>query len=107
VPAISCNDVDILFFLLFFQSPPSPQGFVALYATMASSDVDICLIPEAPFSVDKLCKVIGDRIDEKGHCLIVVAEVNVCVCVCVCVCVYVFSLSLSLPPSLSLFLSHY
>jgi 6-phosphofructokinase 1 len=49
-------------------------GFVALYATMASSDVDICLIPEAPFSVDKLCKVIGDRIDEKGHCLIVVAE---------------------------------
>ena len=54
---------------------------MALYATMASSDVDICLIPEAPFSVDKVCKVIGDRIDEKGHCLIVVAEVNVCVCV--------------------------
>jgi 6-phosphofructokinase 1 len=51
------------------------QGFVAMYATMASNDVDICLIPEAPFSIDKLCKAIGDKIDEKGHCLIVIAEV--------------------------------
>jgi len=49
-------------------------GFVAMYATMASNDVDICLIPEAPFSIDKLCKAIGDKIDEKGHCLIVIAE---------------------------------
>ncbi len=50
---------------------------MALYATMASSDVDICLIPEAPFAVDKLCQAIGDCIDKKGHCLIVIAEVNV------------------------------
>lgn len=49
-------------------------GFVAMYATMASNDVDICLIPEAPFDLDKLCHAIGDTIDRKGHCLIVVAE---------------------------------
>ena len=55
--------------------PACMQGFVAMYATMASNDVDICLIPEAPFSIDKLCKAIGDKIDEKGHCLIVIAEV--------------------------------
>jgi len=49
-------------------------GFVAMYATIASNDVDICLIPEVAFDLDKLCKAIGDTIDRKGHCLIVVAE---------------------------------
>ena len=30
--------------------------FVAMYSALASNDVDICLIPEAPFSMDKLCE---------------------------------------------------
>jgi 6-phosphofructokinase len=34
-------------------------GFVAMMATLASNDVDICLIPEAPFCLHKLCACIG------------------------------------------------
>eukprot|EP00277_Geminigera_cryophila_P010553 CAMPEP_0179411468 /NCGR_PEP_ID=MMETSP0799-20121207/3916_1 /TAXON_ID=46947 /ORGANISM="Geminigera cryophila, Strain CCMP2564" /LENGTH=462 /DNA_ID=CAMNT_0021183545 /DNA_START=1 /DNA_END=1386 /DNA_ORIENTATION=+ len=49
-------------------------GFVAVMATLASNDVDICLIPEGPFDVDKLCTYIGQRLDRHGHCIIVIAE---------------------------------
>eukprot|EP00802_Teleaulax_amphioxeia_P007567 Tamp_07574.p1 GENE.Tamp_07574~~Tamp_07574.p1 ORF type:complete len:589 (+),score=66.00 Tamp_07574:242-1768(+) len=49
-------------------------GFVAMMATLASNDVDICLIPEAPFDLDKLCACIGERLDRHGHCIIVIAE---------------------------------
>ena len=30
-------------------------GFVAMMATLASNDVDICLLPEMPFDIDKVC----------------------------------------------------
>jgi hypothetical protein len=50
---------------------------VALYATLASNDVDVCLIPEQPFDIDKLCHHIGP----------------VCVFVCACVCARVCCLS--------------
>ena len=49
-------------------------GFVAMHATMAANDVNICLIPEAPFSLDKLCESVGAVLDRNGHCVIVVAE---------------------------------
>ena len=49
-------------------------GFVAMYATLASNDVDICLIPEEPFDFDKLCASIGEHLDRRGFCIIVVAE---------------------------------
>jgi len=40
-------------------------GFVAMYATLASNDVDICLIPEEPFDLDKLCTSIGTWLNPK------------------------------------------
>jgi len=53
------------------------SGFIAQYATLASRDVDLCLIPESPFYLDGhggLLEFIEKRIKEFGHMVIVVAE---------------------------------
>jgi len=50
------------------------SGFVAAYATLASSDVNLVLVPEVPFSLDKLFAFIADRMKRKSHAVIVVAE---------------------------------
>lgn len=52
-------------------------GFIALEASKASRDVNICLIPESPFFLygeKGLLKFIFNRLAVKNHCLIVVAE---------------------------------
>lgn len=52
-------------------------GFIAMEATMASRDVNICLIPEAKFNLygeKGLLNFIFKRLKLKGHCVIVVAE---------------------------------
>jgi len=52
-------------------------GFIALEASKASRDVNICLIPESPISLygeKGLLKFIFNRLEVKNHCLIVVAE---------------------------------
>ncbi|KAH0457697.1 hypothetical protein IEQ34_013012 [Dendrobium chrysotoxum] len=53
------------------------SGFIAMYATLASRDVDCCLIPESPFYLEGnggLLEYIEKRIKENGHIVIVVAE---------------------------------
>ncbi|KAM5557010.1 ATP-dependent 6-phosphofructokinase 4, chloroplastic [Rosa sericea] len=53
------------------------SGFIALYATLASRDVDCCLIPESPFYLEGqggLFEFIEQRLKENGHIVIVVAE---------------------------------
>ncbi|KAK1370107.1 ATP-dependent 6-phosphofructokinase 3 [Heracleum sosnowskyi] len=53
------------------------SGFIAMYATLASRDVDLCLIPESPFYLDGeggLFEYIQKRIKEDGHMVIVIAE---------------------------------
>ncbi|XBH97326.1 hypothetical protein VPH35_127011 [Triticum aestivum] len=53
------------------------SGFIAHYATLASRDVDCCLIPESPFYLEGeggLFKYIEKRLKENGHMVIVVAE---------------------------------
>uniref|UniRef100_A0A7S1DMT0 Phosphofructokinase domain-containing protein n=1 Tax=Hemiselmis andersenii TaxID=464988 RepID=A0A7S1DMT0_HEMAN len=49
-------------------------GFVAMHATLAAGDVDICLIPEVSFDLDLLFDYVKSKLDTKGNCLIVVAE---------------------------------
>jgi len=49
-------------------------GFIAMYATLASNNVDICLIPEESFELEKLWEYTAKVIEKQGHCLIVVAE---------------------------------
>ncbi|XP_062087585.1 ATP-dependent 6-phosphofructokinase 3-like [Humulus lupulus] len=53
------------------------SGFIAMYATLASRDVDCCLIPESPFYLEGaggLFQYIEKRLKENGHMVIVVAE---------------------------------
>jgi len=50
------------------------SGFIAAYATLASSDVNLVLVPEVPFSLEKVCAYLADRIARKQHAVIVVAE---------------------------------
>ncbi|CAO2841823.1 unnamed protein product [Amaranthus hypochondriacus] len=53
------------------------SGFIAMYATLASRDVDCCLIPESPFYLEGpggLYEFIRQRLKENGHMVIVIAE---------------------------------
>lgn len=52
-------------------------GFIALNATIASQDVNFCLIPEVPFQLEGkkgLLKCLRTRIEDRAHAVIVVAE---------------------------------
>lgn len=53
------------------------SGFIAMYATLASRDVDCCLIPESPFYLEGpggLFEYMEKRLRENGHMVLVVAE---------------------------------
>lgn len=50
------------------------SGFVAAYAALASSDVNLLLVPEAEFSMPKLLTFLERRLQRKAHAVIVVAE---------------------------------
>ncbi|KAJ0802023.1 putative 6-phosphofructokinase [Helianthus annuus] len=53
------------------------SGFIAMYATLASRDVDLCLIPESPFYLEGeggLLEYVEKRLKDDGHMVIVVAE---------------------------------
>ncbi|PKA59027.1 6-phosphofructokinase 3 [Apostasia shenzhenica] len=53
------------------------SGFIAMHATLASRDVDCCLILESPFYLEGkggLFEFIEKRLKENGHMVIVVAE---------------------------------
>jgi 6-phosphofructokinase 1 len=50
------------------------SGFIATYATLASSDVNLLLIPEVPFSLEGIYAYLKERIIRKAHAVIVVAE---------------------------------
>ena len=50
------------------------SGFIAVFAALARSDVNICLIPEVPFTMEKLLANVRERLKSRGHAVIVVAE---------------------------------
>lgn len=53
------------------------SGFIAMFATLASRDVDCCLIPESPFYLEGsggLYEFVEQRLKENGHIVIVLAE---------------------------------
>ncbi len=52
-------------------------GFIAAHATLANGDVNYCLVPEVPFTIDGkggLLSVLGERLSERRHAVVVVAE---------------------------------
>jgi 6-phosphofructokinase 1 len=52
-------------------------GFIAAAATVASQDVNFCLVPEVPFTLEGaqgLCAALERRLAQKGHAVVIVAE---------------------------------
>ena len=52
-------------------------GFIAVHATLASGDVDLCLVPEVPIVLEgeRGCLPhLVQRVQQKGHAVVVVAE---------------------------------
>ena len=49
-------------------------GFIAAAATVASQDVNFCLVPEQPFVLKSLLASLESRLEKKEHAVIVVAE---------------------------------
>lgn len=50
------------------------SGFIAVNASLARSDVNFCLIPESPFTLERLLDALRERLHARGHAVIVVAE---------------------------------
>lgn len=50
------------------------SGFIASFATLADTQVGLCLIPEVEFSMDGVVRAAKQRIDRDGYVVIVVAE---------------------------------
>jgi len=50
------------------------SGFIAAYATLANSEVNFCLVPEVPFALEAFLKALQERLEMRGHALIVVGE---------------------------------
>jgi 6-phosphofructokinase 1 len=50
------------------------SGFIATFATLADTQVGLCLIPEVAFSIDGVVRAARRRIERDGYVVIVVAE---------------------------------
>jgi 6-phosphofructokinase 1 len=50
------------------------SGFIAAYAVLVDSQVNICLIPEVPFALERLLAHLQERLAQGGHAVMVVAE---------------------------------
>lgn len=52
-------------------------GFIAVHATLASGDVDLCLVPEVAIELDGpsgCLPFLMERVQKQGHAVVVVAE---------------------------------
>lgn len=50
------------------------SGFIAAAATLANSDVNFCLVPEVPFTLDGLLEALRVRLERRHHAVILVGE---------------------------------
>ncbi len=50
------------------------SGFIAAHATLASNEVTFCLVPEIPFSLEFFLEALKERLESRGHAVVVVAE---------------------------------
>ena len=50
------------------------SGFIAANATLANADVNFCLVPEVPFSLNGFLEALRKRLQNRGHAVIVVGE---------------------------------
>ena len=50
------------------------SGFIAAFAVLVDGQVNFCLVPEVPFTLEKFLPELAARLDRRGHAVIVVAE---------------------------------
>ncbi|RYG41716.1 ATP-dependent 6-phosphofructokinase [archaeon] len=77
VPAIQCAHTEALSAkngIGLVKLMGREAGFIALYASLASRDVNMCLLPEAPWRMSNLLTWLEGRLERSAHAVIVVAE---------------------------------
>jgi 6-phosphofructokinase 1 len=50
------------------------SGFIAAYSVLADNNVNFCLVPEVPFTLEAFLPALKERLEKRGHAVIVVAE---------------------------------
>ncbi len=50
------------------------SGFIAAYSVLVDSQVNFCLVPEVPFTLERFLSELKQRLERRGHAVIVVAE---------------------------------
>jgi 6-phosphofructokinase 1 len=50
------------------------SGFIAAFSVLVDSQVNFCLVPEVRFSLERFLSELTQRIERRGHAVIVVAE---------------------------------
>ncbi len=54
--------------------PGRDSGFIAAYSVLVESQVNFCLVPEVPFTLERFLAELKQRLERRGHAVIVVAE---------------------------------
>jgi len=50
------------------------SGFIAAYSVLVDGNVNFCLVPEVPFTLEKILSELTLRLERRSHAVIVVAE---------------------------------
>jgi 6-phosphofructokinase 1 len=50
------------------------SGYIAAYSVLVDSHVNFCLVPEVPFTLERFLSELKQRLESRGHAVIVVAE---------------------------------
>ncbi len=50
------------------------SGFIAAYTVLSDGQVNFCLVPEVPFSLESFLNELSGRLARRGHAVVVVAE---------------------------------
>ncbi|HXE75757.1 MAG TPA: ATP-dependent 6-phosphofructokinase [Candidatus Xenobia bacterium] len=50
------------------------SGFIAAHAALADTQVNFCLVPEVPFTLEGFLKALQTRLEKRAHAVIVVGE---------------------------------
>jgi 6-phosphofructokinase 1 len=50
------------------------SGFIAAFSVLADNNVNFCLVPEVPFTLEGFLSALRERLEMRGHAVIVVAE---------------------------------
>lgn len=50
------------------------SGFIAAYSALVNNHINFCLVPEIPFTLERLLALLEKRLEQRNHAVIVVAE---------------------------------